>query len=112
MPQLDRAVLGRLRATVGDDTFVELIGQFEHDSKRLERTIVDACEANDLPAAKKATHELKGLAVLFGAKKLAGLCSDAETRGDLKKAAKAAALCAEVRAAVAGERQNEQTGAA
>jgi HPt (histidine-containing phosphotransfer) domain-containing protein len=113
MAHLDRAVLERLRATVGDDAYAELLGEFVTDSERLERTLKDACAKKDGAAAKRAAHELKGLAVLFGATELAKLCAATDSRGDLKKAAQAAALCPEVRDEVSTRTaRNRRTGAA
>ncbi len=108
MPQLDRAVLERLRATVGDDTFAELVKEFLRDSRRLEQALRDAVAAKDVEAARVSAHELKGLAVLFGAEKLAKLC----TKTDLEKASQAAELTGEVREALIGTTQKRRTGAA
>jgi HPt (histidine-containing phosphotransfer) domain-containing protein len=109
---LDVAVLERLRATVGDDMFAELIQEFVNDSIRLQQRLLTAVARTDLDAARRAAHELRGVAVLFGAKELAALCVAVDKDGDLESAPEAARICGEVRETVAGTTRNRRTGVA
>src|SRR4051812_34071514 len=97
MSQLDRAVLERLRTTVGDAAFVELVAEFLRDCDRLAAALVDAVESCDSDAAKRHAHELKGMAQLFGAKHLANVCTEADRTGDLGSANAALGIVPDVR---------------
>jgi HPt (histidine-containing phosphotransfer) domain-containing protein len=71
----DRASLDRLRETVGEEMFVELANDFVADIPRITKKIVRALEVDDLDALQDLAHELKGVAVLFGAADLAEACT-------------------------------------
>lgn len=78
---LDDAVLGELRASVGDDPefFAELIDEFVADAPAQLESLRSAAAAGDEAGARRAAHTLKGTSRTFGAGELASLCQDAET---------------------------------
>jgi HPt (histidine-containing phosphotransfer) domain-containing protein len=115
MSVLDRTVLERLRKTVGDDAFVDLIGEFLRDSVRLRSELLTAVEVSDVTMARRRGHELRGLAALFGAKALQGGCSiitDAVDTTVLGHATRAADLCSQARDAMERFLNESHAGAA
>lgn len=76
MDGFDRKILDRLRETLGDETFAGLANDFVADIPRITKKIVRALETDDLQALHELGHELKGVAVLFGAVELARACTD------------------------------------
>jgi HPt (histidine-containing phosphotransfer) domain-containing protein len=77
---LDHAVLGELRASVGDDPefLGELIDDFLADAPAQLDSLREAASSGDAISAKRAAHTLKGNSRTFGAGDLASLCQDAE----------------------------------
>jgi HPt (histidine-containing phosphotransfer) domain-containing protein len=77
---LDNAVLGELRASVGDDPeFVsELISDFLADAPAQLESLRHAATSGDATSARRAAHTLKGNSRTFGARALASLCQEAE----------------------------------
>ena len=82
MSDIDRVVLGRLYETLGSEVFEDFVTDFLHDAERLERLLVAALNAHQGAAARRAAHELRGLAALFGATALARCCLDLEQVSD------------------------------
>lgn len=91
MEGFDKQLLDRLRDALGDDTFEELVRDFVADLPRLSKAIAKAHAEGDVEALQEAAHELKGVAVLFGATDLARSCTDlirlderSETAADMR----------------------------
>ncbi len=87
--RLDHAVLGELRASVGDDPefLGELIDDFLADAPAQLDLLREAASSDDASGARRAAHTLKGNGRTFGAGDLASLCQDAENAavaGDLE----------------------------
>jgi HPt (histidine-containing phosphotransfer) domain-containing protein len=85
---LDSAVLGELRASVGDDhEFLgELVGDFLADAPTQLESLRETATSGDAIGARRAAHTLKGNSRTFGAGELASLCRQAEAAagaGDL-----------------------------
>jgi HPt (histidine-containing phosphotransfer) domain-containing protein len=85
---VDNAALGELRERVGDDPdfLAELVDEFMLDAPTQLESLRDAAAAGDAASAGRAAHTLKGNGRMFGARKLASLCQEAETAagaGDL-----------------------------
>jgi HPt (histidine-containing phosphotransfer) domain-containing protein len=85
---LDNAVLGELRASVGDDPefLAELIDEFVADAPAQVKSLREAATSGDAIGARRAAHTLKGNSRTFGAGGLALLCQEAEAAagtGDL-----------------------------
>ena len=85
---VDNAVLGALRASVGDDPefIAELIDEFRADSPTQLESLRESATSGDATTAMRAAHTLKGHSRTFGAGALASLCQEAEAAagaGDL-----------------------------
>ena len=77
---LDVAVLGELRASVGDDPefLAELIDDFVADAPAQISSLREAAASGDEIGARRAAHTLKGTSRTFGAGELASVCQDVE----------------------------------
>jgi HPt (histidine-containing phosphotransfer) domain-containing protein len=85
---LDKAALGELRESVGDDGefLAELIDEFVADAPAQLESLRAAATSGDAIGASRAAHTLKGTSRTFGAGELASLCHQAEVAagaGDL-----------------------------
>jgi HPt (histidine-containing phosphotransfer) domain-containing protein len=85
---VDNAVLGELRASVGDDQefLTELVDEFLQDAPAQLESLRHAAISGDAAGATRAAHTLKGNSRTFGASELASRCQVAETAagaGDL-----------------------------
>ena len=78
-PAVDLGVLDRLRATMGDGTFGDLVSTFVEDTRELVATMRHALAGQDVAAFRRAAHSLNSNAAGFGARTLSGLARDLET---------------------------------
>jgi HPt (histidine-containing phosphotransfer) domain-containing protein len=76
MDGFDHELLDRLRVALGEEMYSELAQDFDADIPRMMKRISDAHEASDHAELEGAAHELKGVAVLFGAASLARTCTE------------------------------------
>jgi CheY-like chemotaxis protein/HPt (histidine-containing phosphotransfer) domain-containing protein len=79
-PPLDRGVLDRLRDSVGQEGFGDLVSTFIEDTDELVTTMRRALTEPDVASFRRAAHSLGSNAAGFGARPLASLARDLETR--------------------------------
>ena len=81
---LDKAALGELRESVGDDPefLAELVDEFVADTPGQLESLRAAASAGDATSARRAAHTLKGNSRTFGAGDLASLCHEAEAAAE------------------------------
>ncbi len=73
IPQFDMAQLGMLREALGDDNFHALLVGLPDAGSTIIKQIAAAIASGDLGSARRAAHDLKGMAGSFGAVRLADL---------------------------------------
>ena len=80
---IDRATLGNLLATIGDDvSFLgDLMDTFFDDTPQLLATIRRSAEAGQAEELRRAAHSLKSNSANFGALALSVMCRDLEEIG-------------------------------
>ena len=75
VPPVDESVLANLVVDLGDTTRVgQLVQLFLNELHPRRTLLMNAAEANDLPAAQAVAHTLKSSALLLGAAPLALAC--------------------------------------
>jgi signal transduction histidine kinase/DNA-binding response OmpR family regulator len=79
---VDPAILGRLRAEVGEETFVTLTRIYLEDSRKQLASMLVAATAGDGPALRVAAHTMKSTSATFGAAPLAGILAGIEARAE------------------------------
>ena len=82
--ELDRSVLEDIRklSAPGHANYLDkTIGLYERSSPKIMKSIHEAIAGIDAKALHLAAHSLKSASMLFGAAKLASLCSELETMG-------------------------------
>ncbi len=77
---LDEEVLENLRATMGEDFFLELLDVFLLDSQAMLADLSRAAQASDAETLRLTAHTLKSNSASFGATALSRLCADLEHR--------------------------------
>jgi signal transduction histidine kinase/DNA-binding response OmpR family regulator len=78
-PPLDRAVLDRLRETMGADLFGDLVSTFIEDARDLVATMRRSLAGQEIASFRRAAHSLGSNAAGFGARTLASLARELET---------------------------------
>jgi CheY-like chemotaxis protein len=78
---LQLAGLCRLGNQEGPDVLQELLGVFQADAPRLIAAIRDGVTAGDAERVRAAAHSLRGAAANLGARQLAALCFELESKG-------------------------------
>jgi signal transduction histidine kinase/CheY-like chemotaxis protein/HPt (histidine-containing phosphotransfer) domain-containing protein len=73
IPLFDEAKLAELRSTFGETDFLVALGCIPDEGAKCLNQIKAAIGAGDLDAARKAAHNLKGMAGNFGATRLAAI---------------------------------------
>jgi signal transduction histidine kinase/DNA-binding response OmpR family regulator len=77
---LDRAMLDRLRETMGRELFDDLLATFIEDAADLVATMRRALTESDVASFRRAAHSLGSNAAGFGARGLSAQARDLETR--------------------------------
>ena len=80
MPLFDERGLGALRAAIGEEKLQNFMADLSSESNKLLREIQDALAGGDLDTARKAAHELKGMAGSCCAARVAAIANEIETR--------------------------------
>ena len=79
-PDFDAAVIDVLRASVSPSSFADIFASIGPNLERYGRDIAGSLLANDLGAARRAAHALKGLASQFGLNAVARIAAAIEER--------------------------------
>ncbi len=70
---------GAVEGGGANDFVAQLIDQYLVDATSRMAALKEAVERRDAPAARRATHSLRGASSLVGAHKMAALCAELET---------------------------------
>lgn len=82
VPVLDLAVLGELRASVGDDEFVrELVRTYVEEALPALVSMADAANAGNAEGLVRPAHTLKSTSAIVGALRLSAICRKLEGAG-------------------------------
>ena len=95
---LDMAVLGELRAVLGEE-FPLLVSTFVSDGQLRIRLMRSALASADAEGLRESAHAFKGSSVNVGATALSNLCRDIESSARVGDFASAAARMVDVEAA-------------
>jgi PAS domain S-box-containing protein len=78
-PEIDRATIERLAASMGGAFVAELIDTFAQDARELITTLRAALAAHDVDGLRRAAHSLKSTSESLGAARLAALARELES---------------------------------
>jgi HPt (histidine-containing phosphotransfer) domain-containing protein len=86
---LDETALSALENAIGGAALARMLGTFRESVARYDEELKAALAAEDLTAARRAGHALKGTSLQFGAMELAGIGSEIERAAALDDAQRA-----------------------
>ncbi len=97
MPLLDKPVLDRLTADVGEESAAFLIGSLKNEISRTRDALEDLAAKGDLEQVEIQAHALKSAARSFGAMKLGETCYAIEQAAKASSQSKVNGLLVELR---------------
>ena len=86
-PLFDKGRLNALRDAIGEEKLQTFLADLSSESNKLLRNIQDALAAGELETARKAAHDLKGMAGNFCATRVAAIAKEIETEAPTIEAA-------------------------